>query len=548
MKPAPPGNGVGFDIQPQHVHYAAFRLRNGHYDFKDDSKSLVDTLDEYAHAAGCGSGPEAFSAAYAKVAARFLEVWVKAAVGVGGAAVGLTVTANNYAAAEHAAHPTPAPLPVKQQLPDVIRSTHPYGPAAELGWRGGGGPDDSRFGNMIINGVGGALGWVGGNILRPVLEHALRHGKVADITPGGDDVDLPKIAEAWRMAAKDAKRAADGFDEAISYLTNSAPAHSEWQEAMQTFCSSIWGTTSWGKESVGHKWNHKDGQRPALDVLCDTAREVAVACDKLSTAVVKVRSAITDVYTDAAKKTFEIKGISDLLESAGGPAEYAVEFIANLDVGRLNQAVDEYNQTAHALSDTVAKLREALDEAHLSIPTFAAEEARAEAFGSRSLNDFRKEHKWTDPADAQNGIYKIDLAGQEGIGNSHIIEKHVGKSDPQLLQRFRDDLKPNGLPFPGSSSTFTSISAAQKYTQQSINANGPEIQAWLANQPDPTKKNLGLPVYAAGEVTGRTISKSDYLNHGENATVREVQNVKTVLRWDGSLRPPFIVYTSYPTS
>lgn len=551
MKPAPPGNSVGFDIQPQHVHYAAFRLRNGHYDFKDDSRSLVDTLDEYAHAAGCGSGPDAFATAYAKVAARFLEVWAKAAVGVGGAAVGLTVTANNYAAAEHAAHPTPAPVPAKQQLPDVIRSTHPYGPAAELGWGGGNAPDESRFGDVIADGVGGALSWVGSDILRPVLKHALRHGKVADITPGGDDIDLPKIAEAWRMAGKDAKRAADGFDEAIAYLTNSAPAHSEWQDAMQTFCSSIWGTTAWGKESFGRKWNHKDGQRPALDVLCDTAREVGTGCDKLSTAVVKVRSAITDVYIDAAKKTFEIKGISDLMELAGGPAEYAVEFIANIDTGRLNHAVQAYNQTAHALADNVSKLKEALDEAFLSVPTYAAEEARAESFGARSLNDFRKEHKWTDPAEAQNGNFKIDLAGQEGIGNSHIIEKHVGKTDDQLLQRFRDDLKSNGQPYPGSSSTFLTIGEGQKFTQRSISASGTDIQAWLANQPDPNPRNrtLSLPLYDAGsDVTGRTVSKVDYVNYGENAPVRDVHKVKTLLRWDGSLRPPFIVYTSYPTS
>ncbi|MFI6093818.1 RNase A-like domain-containing protein [Streptomyces sp. NPDC051218] len=550
MKPAPPGNSVGFDIQPQHVHYAAFRLRNGHYDFKDDSKSLVDTLDEYARAAGCGSGPEAFAAAYAKVAARFLEVWVKAAVGVGGAAVGLTVTANNYAAAEHAAHPTPTPVPAKQQLPDVIRSSHPYGPAAELGWGGGDAPDESRFGNVIIDGVGGAFSWVGSEVLRPVLKHALRHGKVADITPGGDDIDLPKIAEAWRTAAKDAKRAADGFDDAIAYLTNSAPAHSEWQEAMQTFCSSIWGTTAWGKESFGRKWNHRDGQRPALDVLCDTAREVGAACDKLSAAVVKVRSTITDVYCDAAKKTFEIKGFRDLLELAGGPAEYALEFIAHIDSGRLNHAVDAYNQTAHTLADNVSELKGALDEAYLSVPDFAAEEARAEAFGARSLNDFRKEHKWTDPADAQNGRFEIDLAGQEGIGNSHIIEKHVGKSDDQLLQRFRDDVKPNGKPFPGSSSSFMTLEGAQKFTQQSINVNSAEINAWLASQPDPNPGNrtLGLPVYETGDTTGRTVSKADYLTQGENAPVREVTKVKTVLRWDGSLRPPFIVYTSYPTS
>lgn len=101
-------------------------LRNAQYDFADRAKSLVDTLDGYEHAVGCGSGPEAFAKAYAEVAALFLGVWDAATQGVGGAAVGLTVTANNYAEAEHAANVL-TPAVVKKAPPAVLkkRRTHP---------------------------------------------------------------------------------------------------------------------------------------------------------------------------------------------------------------------------------------------------------------------------------------------------------------------------------------------------------------------------------------------------------------------------------------
>ncbi|MFG2718124.1 hypothetical protein ACGFW5_07455 [Streptomyces sp. NPDC048416] len=41
-----------------------------------------------------------------------------------------------------------------------------------------------------------------------------------------------------------------------------------------------------------------------------------------------------------------------------------------------------------------SKLADPLDEAYLSVPTFTAEEGRAEAVGARSLNEFKKEHSW----------------------------------------------------------------------------------------------------------------------------------------------------------
>lgn len=561
VKPsAPPGNAVGFDIEPQHVYYASYMLRNAQHDFSDRAKSLVDTLDGHAHAVGCGTGPEAFAKSYAEVAALFLEVWDRATEGVGGAAVGLTVTANNYAEAEHATSPL-TPAVVKKSPPAVIRNAGVGGHVAELGW--GNSPAEDGWGNAIIDEISGALSVVGGEILRPILQHALRHGKVADITPGGDDIELSKIADTWRQAGKDAKKSADAFDDAMAYLTNPAPGNDEWQKAMKQFCSAIWGTTAWGKERHNYKWNHRDGQRPALDVLQDTARDIAAACDGVGSEVTKVRSAIMDVYKDAAKKTFEVDGVLDALKKVAGLPEIAAEFILNIDTGRLNQAVDSYNRDISSLAGDLDKLKEALVEAERSVPTYAAEEARAEAFGARSLNEFKHEHWWANPEDAKNGVYKIDLASSEWLNGGHSLDKHVGMNSEQLAQRLRDQGDPptpswpHGRPKIKAASSFDDMESAQRYTQYNIDAHSAEIKSWLEGPPRPSDGDV--EVFSGpgpnGEVTGTSVTKQPYDSSdprtgfkegGLNAKPIEVKNIDTRLKYDSSLVPPFVVMTSMP--
>ncbi|GCB45609.1 RNase A-like domain-containing protein [Streptomyces sp. NL15-2K] len=557
VKPAaPPGNLVGFDVQPQHVHYASYLLRNAQHDFSDRAKSLVDTLDGYAHAVGCGTGPEAFAKAYAEAAALFLEVWSRATEGVGGAAVGLTVTANNYAQAEQATAPL-APAVAKKNPPAVIKNAGAGGPVAELGW--GNAPAGDGWGNAIIDEVSGALSVVGDEILRPILQHALRHGKVADITPGGDDIDLPKIAQAWRQAGKDAKKSADSFDDAIAYLTNPAPGNDEWQSAMKQFCSAIWGTTAWGKEHHNYKWSHDDGRQPALDVLQDSARALATACEGVSAEVTKVRSTITDVYKDAAKKTFDVGGVLDALKKVAELPVIAAEFIANIDTGRLNHAVDSYNSEIDALGDDLTKLKAALEEAKRSVPTYAAEEARAETFGARSLNEFKTEHKYTTDTDEKNHFYPVDLAGQEGIHGSHVIDKHAGKTDEQLAQRLRDQqIVRNGQVRPDASSSFTDMPSAQRFTQAALDDidNAARIEQWIegverraANNPnyDPNRSTIDPPVTLSfNQVTGSTVSRADYDAHGLQAQASDTHGVDVVLRYRKGIDPPFVVLTSMP--
>ncbi|MBM4824363.1 MULTISPECIES: RNase A-like domain-containing protein [Streptomyces] len=559
MKPAPPGNAVGFDLQPQHVYYASYTLRNAHYDFMDRVESLVTTLALYPHAVGCGSGPEAFAKAYAEVADLFLRVWCRAAEGVGGAAVGLTITANHYAQADQATHPL-VPAVVKKNPPDVLKNPNAGGPVADLAWGNAQGADS--WGDKMIDEVAAALSWVGDHVLRPVLRDALRHGKVADITPGGDDIDLPKIAERWRIAATDAMKSAQSFDDALAYITNPAVGNDEWQKAMKQFCSAIWGTTAWGAERHGRKWNHRDGQQPALDILQDTARGIAAACEGVCAEVKKVRSTITDVYKDAALKTFSVKSLGDAVDLLTSLGDLALEFISNIDTMRLDQAVDSYNREISSLARDLDKFKPALDEAELSLPRYAAEEARAEAFGARALNGFRSDRPWVKQEEIKNGTYKISLASDEWLGGGHTLDKHVGKTDEQLAQRLRDQgdpptpAWPHGKPKIGAASTFFTAEQAQRLTQYNVDVNADEIKKWLGRPPKAENGDLKLPISCTapnGEVSGHSVTKQPnpvnnegFKNEGLKAGAIPVNDVKTVLKYDPSLNPPFVVLTSMP--
>ncbi|MFI6052247.1 RNase A-like domain-containing protein [Streptomyces violascens] len=562
LKPAaPPDPGSGFDVSPPHLYYTSYILRNQQYDFSDGAVRLLAALDTHAHAGGRGSGPEAFAAAYTKVAKRFTEVWAKAVVGVGGAAVGLTVTANNYVRAEYLSDPKQAPALRLKPEPDVIRTAASYWPAAELGW--GHGSQDT-FGDRIISDVLAVAGSFGESVLLPVLRDVLRHGKVGDITPGGDDLVLPEIAAAWTAAAKDSKAAGDGFDGAIAYITNPTAGHSEWQNAMKQFCSSIWGTTAWGQDRVGQKWNHSGGQKPALGVLEDTARSVADACTHFGTAVAKVRSEITDVYRESAYKTLKVKDFGDVLETLlGGAFELAVEFINNLDTGRLDSAVDTYNNTVKTLADALPKLMGPLDEAYLSVPQYEAEEARAEGVGAKALNEFRHEHSWTVPGSAATShTFPLDLASQEFMNGGHTLDKHVGKSDEQLAQRLRDQGDPpggtwlHGKPQIGGSSSFKNAEEAQEFTQNNLDQKTAEIQAWLSKPPSVGDKESFASTAPDGRVTGHSVSKqpvpgepgTGFKYHGLAARAVETHRTKTILRYDPSLTPPFTVLTSMPAA
>ncbi len=53
-----------------------------------------------------------------------------------------------------------------------------------------------------------------------------------------------------------AESALTGYVSSITQQSNS-----EWHTAMRQFCSSLWGTTAWGRSRQGYEWKH-DSARP----------------------------------------------------------------------------------------------------------------------------------------------------------------------------------------------------------------------------------------------------------------------------------------------
>ncbi|MFD7756297.1 RNase A-like domain-containing protein [Streptomyces sp. NPDC056663] len=98
-------------------------------------------------------------------------------------------------------------------------------------------------------------------------------------------------------------------------------------------------------------------------------------------------------------------------------------------------------------------------------------------------------------------------------------------------------------------------------TEHNLRAKQSEIDTWLASNPPEGKTQEFTTPAPNGEVSGRYVSKqpipdpdgsgntipgTGYKDHGLNAKVIDVKNVKTILKYDSRLDPPYIIYTSMP--
>ncbi|MFJ8020938.1 RNase A-like domain-containing protein [Streptomyces sp. NPDC096311] len=565
LKPAAPDAGGGFDVQPAHLYYSSVVVRDGQFDYDKAATQLMSALNEYSQSAGTGWGPDSFANVYMQIAEKFIQVWSVSVVSVGGVAVGLTLTANNYQAADWASRGMYGPPP-RRTLPVVIDKKPDYGKINDIKWSGTGEDADS----WAISGALGEIPDFLADVIRPAIEYGLNLGKTHEITPGAREDDLKGMATAWRQAASTALKAGDNFTSAISYMTD-PQGNSEWQSAMKSFCQAIWGTTAWGRnrdaqgniaQQGGRSWKTSGTvapaqRRPILEVLHHTADTIQKTCDDLAQVAKTCRETTTNLAKTAAKGMVAdlTTGLDplELLELAGSAmfGKLVMTFRQHMDRAAVDKAVGIYQQ---AFSDAASKLLELeweLDEALKSAPTFIAEEARAEAFGGRSLNEFKKEHKQLNGENPVPYKYTIDLAMEEDLSGGHTIDKHVGKTDDQLLQRLRDQAKGNGEPKIPAASTFTDLTSAQKYTQYCIRQNSGAIDAWLATGPPPTPNSDVFTVNSVGDannplavapVTGRI---SNVVNK-QATPVTDAHGVSTRLTYDASLDPPFVVTTSMP--
>ncbi|MGW7438808.1 RNase A-like domain-containing protein [Streptomyces sp. NPDC054849] len=313
-------------------------------------------------------------------------------------------------------------------------------------------------------------------------------------------------------------------------------------------------------EKGGRQWRHSkdvtpDRRRPIIDVLKETADKVADILEHVADVGEKTRKFTSQTGINAAKATaMELSDLSVMnltkLAVGGVIGRIVLSFRTHMDKEGCNAVVETYHKEFTEAGAKLKALLWELDFASKSAPTYLAEIARAQGFGARSLNEFKKEHSWQIGGESPSPyMYSLDLATNEGLGGAHTLDKHVGKTDEQLLQRIKDEQRANGNFNILSSSSFTDMNSAQKYTQYNIRKNTPEIEDWLENPP-PAKKELvvktpDVPVEGPlnnSTVTGRSIHVKD----GTILPAEDTHGVITKLKYDPNLNPPFVVYTSAP--
>ncbi|MGM1032756.1 MAG: ribonuclease YeeF family protein [Bacillota bacterium] len=120
------------------------------------------------------------------------------------------------------------------------------------------------------------------------------------------------------------------------------------------------------------------------------------------------------------------------------------------------------------------------------------------------------------------------LAAHE-VKGGHLIERHVGKSDEELLERIRNNPRING------SSTFKDRAIAEKVASKVLSDinNKKAIESWLSNPQ--SKSNLVL-TYKGTEVIGRGVKRG-------STTVENMTNARIVLKKDGEGN---YILTGYP--
>ncbi|MFJ9375008.1 hypothetical protein [Streptomyces sp. NPDC101455] len=171
LKTAAPNAGGGFDVQPPHLYYSSAVVRDGQFDYDKAATRLVSALNEYSQSAGTGWGPDSFANAYTQIAGKFVRVWATSVLSVGGVAVGLTMTANNYQAADWSSRGMYGPPP-RRTPPAVIDRQPDYGKINDIKWSGTGEDADS----WAISGALGEIPDFLADVMRPAVEYGLNLG------------------------------------------------------------------------------------------------------------------------------------------------------------------------------------------------------------------------------------------------------------------------------------------------------------------------------------------------------------------------------------
>ncbi|MEV0413466.1 RNase A-like domain-containing protein [Streptomyces sp. NPDC050448] len=586
--PAPaqqPGGSGAIDVKPKDLWSVSGRVATQQDALMRRANKLLDELHKYPDAGGAGNDARTFAQSYMKIGNLWLKVWGKSVLSVGGVAVGFTETANAYTKADAAAHPKPGQPPEQRPLPTVIDKAPVFAGVPDIKW----GDDDG--GDDFLRGAMEGIPEIVRDILQPVAKHIFRLGKVADVYPFPQQHYLNSLCHSWEGASICLTMVADNLTMTLGSITNHQQA--DWEAAMRTFCSALWGATAWGQSRQGYQWAQTansgpgtprlpTGSEPVMTVLKDTADKISGILREYAEAAVELNHDVFEEYKRALKKAAKdilddmekakddhsIKGVistvTNVVEKGVGLVlKFDVNTILNLDKAKLNQIVDKYTGTLRGLTTRMDALKSALEEADLSAPKFEAGVARAHGFGARSLEQFKDSQTWL-KIDSATGKYTLDLGANEWMGDGHTLDKHVGKTDAQLAQRLRDQQQgspttswPYGKPKIGSSSSFPDYARAQELTEYNLNHNSADIEAWIKGPPPPADGDVKSFYGTApnGENSGRSVSKqptdpndpmSGYKQGGINAKAIDVKGIDTRIRYDGNRNPPFTIMTSMP--
>ncbi|UUN28199.1 RNase A-like domain-containing protein [Streptomyces sp. FIT100] len=577
---SPGGNGA-IDVKPSDLWSVSGRVAAQQDFMVRGANKLLEELGKYPDAGGAGAEAQTFAQAYKKIGDRWLEVWGRSVLSVGGVAVGFTETANAYTTADAAAHPKPGKTAEQRPRPAVIDKAPKFDSIPDIKW----GDDDG--GDDILRGLMEGIPEIVRDVLQPLCKHVFRIGRVADVHPFPQQHYLNSLCHSWMNVSIVATTGADQFTQAVGSITNHQQA--DWEAAMRTFCSALWGGTAWGQQRHGYQWGQTassgpgtprvpTGSEPVLAVLKDTADNIATILREYAEAAVDLNRDVADelhramwkaakeIIEDLAKpkdpKSILTTVTSAIGKGAGLVLSFDVKTVLNIDTAKLNRIVDTYTGILGGLTSRMEALKEPLDEAYLSAPKFEAGVARAHGFGMRALEEFKDSQVWLKVDSA--GRYDLNLAANEYMADGHTLDKHVGKTDEQLAQRLRDQQSqgptqawPHGKPFPGSSSAFRSYQRAEELTEFNLNKNKAAIEAWIKGPPqladgDVEKFRSTAP---NGETSGRSVfkqpadpndPKSGYKEGGIGAKAYDVNGIETRLKYDSSRNPPFTVMTSMP--
>ncbi|WSA75333.1 hypothetical protein OG930_06800 [Streptomyces sp. NBC_01799] len=577
---SPGGNGT-IDVKPSDLWSVSGRVAVQQEFLLRGANKLLGELGKYPDAGGAGTEARKFAQSYMKIGDRWLEVWGRSVLSVGGVAVGFTETANAYTRADVAAHPKPGKTAEQRPRPAVIDKAPNFDSVPDIKW----GDDDG--GDDILRGLMEGIPEIVRDVLQPLCKNVFRIGRVADVHPFPQQHYLNSLCHSWMNVSIVATMGADQLTQAVGAITNHQQA--DWEAAMRTFCSALWGGTAWGQQRHGYQWGQTansgpgtprvpTGSEPVLAVLKDTADNIATILREYAEAAVDLNRDVADelhrAMWKAAKEILEDlakpKDAKSLLgtvtsvigKGAGLVLSFDVKTVLNIDTGNLNGIVDKYTGILGDLTIRMEALKGPLDEAYLSAPKFEAGVARAHGFGARALEEFKGSQVWlkTD----SNGTYDLNLAANEYMADGHTLDKHVGKTDEQLAQRLRDQQSngptqawPHGKPYPGSSSAFSNYQRAEDLTEHNLNKNKAAIEAWIKGPPQLTDGDVEKFRSTAppGETSGRSVfkqpvdpsdPKSGYKEGGIGAKAYDVNGIETRLKYDSSRNPPFTVMTSMP--